>query len=332
MCGRPEPKLVNGEPEEVRADFFNIPFKTTTSNANSRPEGSHEKDNINTILERFCVHTHISQVLRRKTPYFSVAADMTDSKKGKITSLIRSYISLMNAPVPKGAEKTVYTAVFDTGITNFKENLAFTSTYFHPYRTSFGVILGCTEEDVKKATNLLRECGGSWNHRLLLPAVFLDLQRQRLERIRKRHTTRALELQDNFEDVRDYKNGRTPFKFGYHPWTIAECTKSLSELCADSNTMAEDTKIALRQLSRLKRHAEQLAESRDEEPAQSQDEELKKLNKLALDNTRCFLDLFDEISDDIERVSGAVTLNTKAATMTAEEVTSPFFPPLCPKE
>lgn len=201
---------------------------------------------------------------------------------------------------------------------DFKENLAFTSTYFHSNDTSFGIILGCTQKDVEKATTLLRECGSSRNHQLLLPAVFLELQRERLANIRKEHATKALQLQDNFEDVRYYKNGRKAFKFGYQPWSIAECTKGLSELSTDSIVIAEDIKIALRQLSKLKRHAKELAE-REEKLKEIPDAKKK---KLTWDNTHCFIDLFDDIGDDLELVSGVIAVNAKAATTTAEEVMS----------
>lgn len=234
----------------------------------------------------------------------------------------------MTAPFPAGTEKTVYTAIFDTGMEDFKANLAFTSTYFHSDRTSFGIILGCTEGDVKKATTLLKECRSSRNHQLLLPAVFLELQRERLANIRKKHTTKALELQGNFEEARDHKSGLKPFKFGNRPMNIAESTIGLPGFCTDSNVMAEDMKIASRQLSRLKRHAEELAESQANELEKLEETHDAEDKKLTWDNTRCFLDLFNEIDDDVELVSGAVTLNTKAATMMADEVMStPFLPP-----
>ncbi|KAI8725630.1 hypothetical protein NCS52_00134600 [Fusarium sp. LHS14.1] len=272
---------------EVRANFSNIPLNKATLDDKS------PKEAVKAALEHFQAHTHMGQVLKRRTPYFSVA-DVVEPEK----------------------EKTVYTAIFDTGTKDFKTNLAFTSTYFHSHRTSFGIILGCTEEDIKNATTLLRECRRSHNHQLRLPAVFFELQQQRLAGIRKEHTTKALQLQANFEDVRDYKNGQKPFEFGYRPWSITDCTKALTELCTDSNVMAEEIKIALRQLNKLKRHAKGLAE-REREPKETPDAKTK---KLTWDNTHCFIDLFDEISDDLELVSGAVAVNAQTATTTADEM------------
>ncbi|RMJ13907.1 hypothetical protein CDV36_006437 [Fusarium kuroshium] len=201
---------------------------------------------------------------------------------------------------------------------------------------------------------------------LLLPAVFFELQRHRLKDIRKSHTKDAIELQDNFEELRDFKNGRRAFEFRYQPLAVSECANRLSKLCTDSNVMAEDLRIASRQLNTLKRHAENLAEIQDKELEKLKEglKELKKPKKVkespgvepsnsndsssdkplsvepptdeqmksamdntqemksTLDNTRCFLDLFNEIAEDVDLVSGAVTVNAKAATVTADEVTS----------
>ncbi|RSL63285.1 hypothetical protein CEP53_004472 [Fusarium sp. AF-6] len=260
----------------------------------------------------------------------------------------------MAASFPADISKTVYTAIFDTGMEGFKENLTFTSTYFPSKKTSFGIMLGCTEKDIKNATALLEKCGSSQNHQLLLPTIFFELQRQHLEDIRKSYTNKTLVIQGNFEELRDYKNGQKPFEFRYQPPKVSECTRMLSRLCSDSNVMAEDLRIASRQLDRLKRHARELEGRQDKElkkpkkgkespgaePSKSSESSsdepptdkpptdkppTDKQMRSALDNTRCFLDLFNEIAEGVELVSGAVTVNAKAATVTADEVT--YTPP-----
>ncbi|RSM15725.1 hypothetical protein CDV31_004824 [Fusarium ambrosium] len=323
MCGRPESA-------DSSVKFSDLPFTINISRdccpqdppaqdppaqgtpaqgtpvQNPPTQGTRKEYHRDDVLKLFCVHAHVGQVMKRRTPYFSVV----DMSKGKIPLLIHPY--------------TVYTAIFDTGLEGFKANLAFTSTYFPSDKTSVGIILGCTEQDVKKATTLLNECGSSRNHQLLLPAVFFELQRQRLASIRKSQTKNTIELQGNLEEIWYYQNGQKPL--GYRLLAVSECAKDLFKLRADSIVMAEDLRIASRQLNRLKRHAEELAETRANE--------LERLNKnpneespgdgemeSTSDNTHCFLDLLDEIAEDIVLFSGDVTINSNTATAAADEMT-----------
>ncbi|RSL83757.1 hypothetical protein CEP52_016626 [Fusarium oligoseptatum] len=350
LCGRPESA-------NSRANFFNIPVKKNISKDASHrgdptarddpAKGAHKEYDIRDILKRFPAHVHMGQVIKTTYPLlFSGGNAQIDQRQDTFSDSFIPYLNLIVALFPTDPRRIVYTAIFDTGLEGFKENLAFTSTYFPSNKTSFGIILGCTEQDVRKATALLDECGSSRNHQLLLPAVFFELQRHRLKDIRKSHTKDAIELQDNFEELRDFKNGRRAFEFRYQPLAVSECANRLSKLCTDSNVMAEDLRIASRQLNTLKRHAENLAEIQDKElkkpkkvkespgaePSNNNESSNDKplsvepptdeQMKSALDNTRCFLDLFNEIAEDVELVSGAVTVNAKAATVTADEVTS----------
>ncbi|RSL47389.1 hypothetical protein CEP54_013435 [Fusarium duplospermum] len=319
LCGR-------SESTDSRANFFNIPFNSKDASSrdpqtqDSPAQGARKKYDLQDVLKRFPVHVHMGQVIQRHTPYFSVV-DIPAPTKGKIPFLTRSYLNLIVAFLPEATRKIIYTAIFDTGLEGFKTNLAFTSTYFPSNKTSFGIILGCTEQDIKNATTLLNKCGSSRNHQLLLPAVFLRLQRQRLAGIRKSHTKYSIELQDNIEEILAYRSGQQPYEFGVRPSKISDCASNLSKLCTNGHVMVADLKIASRQLNRLKRHAEEL------EKKNTGDKNMEMSSK----NTRCFLDLFDEIAEDIEYVSGVISINVKATTTTANEVTYPPLPPLVRK-
>lgn len=199
----------------------------------------------------------------------------------------------------------VYTGFFESSTENYPGNLAFTSTYFGETTSSCGIILGCIDSDMKRVVKMLKGCETTWNHPLLLPCIFVELQGRRLRGLSEDLSTRAMmvlaNLEDDIDELKDMPDSQAAEK-------SLKWVSDLRNVQNDNNLIGEDLAAAARQLDKLIAHAEDLL-AVDSKSQSSR-----------LEDTRRFADRFREIGLDLQDLMASCRLNVNEAVLTADAV------------
>ncbi|KAI2641587.1 hypothetical protein GGS26DRAFT_9110 [Hypomontagnella submonticulosa] len=196
----------------------------------------------------------------------------------------------------------IYTANHYSDLNNYKDGLAFAATYLAGSGSSCGIIFGCTLQDIEKVEVMLEACETSWNHPLLLPCMFLELQTERLSAMADLLGTRSETTQLELENLRD--QGKNDFPRGI--------TNSLINLNKDSSTIGEGLRAAIRQLSKLISHSEALLTAQEQAGASVQS------NGFLLHDTRRFIARFKEINFVYENLIASCRIDAQFTTLAAD--------------
>lgn len=140
----------------------------------------------------------------------------------------------------------MYTGFFGSGKRGFVGNVGFSSTYSAKWRASFGVMLGCTDEDRDRIIPMLQCAGHAWNHPMLLPLVFLEIQTQRLAGLVEGIVDKAVEISEELRVLRRRKSDE-------QPTPLIDATLDLRQ---DNMIVLEDLAAASRQLKDAVSHCE----------------------------------------------------------------------------
>ncbi|EGY17042.1 uncharacterized protein VDAG_08206 [Verticillium dahliae VdLs.17] len=275
-----------------------------------------EESHFKSAVEDLRLHKHIVRVLERGSTYMSAAElhqhfvsssspPLSESSAGTTTSKTSSTKNSTTSDKTTNASdaEVVYTAFFQSGMENYTGNLAFTSTFFQLKSSSCGIILGCTDDDMTRANAMLKSCETAWDHPLLLPSIFAELQRRRLRDLSEKLNNRAIwvleELKDDIE-----KLSKMPDDLAVE--NSLKWASDLGKVQNDSNLIGEDLVSASRQLERWTSHAKALL---------MEDEES---NKNRLHDTRRFTERFQEIGLDFQDLIASCRVNVSEAALTAE--------------
>ncbi|KAG7110254.1 hypothetical protein HYQ44_011156 [Verticillium longisporum] len=272
LCGRPK-----GGQSGAPARLLHVPL---------------EESHFKSAVEDLRLHKHIVRVLERGSTYMSAAElhqhfvsssspPLSESSAGTTTSKTSSTENSTTSDKITTASnaEVVYTAFFQSGMENYTGNLAFT------------------------ANAMLKSCETAWDHPLLLPSIFAELQRRRLRDLSEKLNNRAIwvleELKDDIE-----KLSKMPDDLAVE--NSLKWASDLGKVQNDSNLIGEDLVAASRQLERWTSHAKALL---------MEDEES---NKKRLHDTRRFTERFQEIGLDFQDLIASCRVNVSEAALTAE--------------
>lgn len=107
-------------------------------------------------------------------------------------------------------------------------------------------MLGCTKDDLDEIFMMLRKAGHAWNHPLLLPLTFLEIQTGRLSTLAEDLVLEAVQVSEELRVLRKNKANEQP------AWLV-DATVQLRQ---ESQVVLEDLAAASRQLQNIVRHCE----------------------------------------------------------------------------
>lgn len=116
------------------------------------------KDQWDRVTKAFFPHNAIGKAIPRKKCY----STSLDAK----------------TPAPDEEDIKLYTAVMTE---QYPNNLAISSTYFPKARQALAIIYGCNREQMSRVQQLLLGASEVHEHEMLLPGIFAELERDRLE-------------------------------------------------------------------------------------------------------------------------------------------------------
>ncbi|KAG7110105.1 hypothetical protein HYQ44_011268 [Verticillium longisporum] len=279
-----------------------------------------EESHFKSVIEELRLHKHIVRVLERGSTYMSAAelhphfisSSSSPSSRSSAGTAFSKTSSTENSSTSDETAtasnaEVVYTAFFQSGMENYTGNLAFTSTFFQLKSSSCGIILGCTDDDMTRVIAMLESCETAWDHPLLLPSVFAELQRRRLRDLSEKLNNRAIWVLEDLKDDIE-KLSKMPDDLAVE--NSLKWASNLGKVQNDSNLIGEDLVAASRQLERWTSHAKALL-TKDEES-----------NKNRQHDTRRFTERFQEIGLDFQDLIASCRVNVSEAALTAEGVST----------
>ncbi|KAI0378602.1 hypothetical protein F5Y04DRAFT_147880 [Hypomontagnella monticulosa] len=231
----------------------------------------------------------------------------------------RIYMDASELPqIDAATPNYVYTSNFSSDITNYHDRLAFATTYLSSPQSSCGIIFGCTDEDMKTVVAMLEDCETSWNHPLLLPYIFVELQTRRLNTLADTQIDLSEKTGFEFETLRNRGDDER----------IYEVSQEFLDVRDGSSIVEAGLKAAIGQLSKLIAHSEALllapkrapeqteeqAEKKAKEEAKQRAEDLIASSDAFIRDTERFISRFKQIILEYEELIDNCQINVKSTT------------------
>lgn len=203
--------------------------------------------------------------------------------------------------------KIVYTGFFSSLVNN-AEPIAFTSTSSssinpttsQPEIATCGMMLGCTQDDMKRSRQMLQDTPRAWkNHPMLVPLIFIELQSRRLRHLVDKVTGEAVLILDDVKEMSESSSNKMP----------RDLIKRTMDVRVMGSTIQEDLARAARQLANIIGHCECLLDSESTLG--------KLLKQIDRDGkiTQTFLNRLKEVAIDYEDLIADCKINSEQAAL-----------------
>ncbi|TQN65043.1 hypothetical protein CSHISOI_10381 [Colletotrichum shisoi] len=173
------------------------------------------------LTKDFHVSPNVKRTISRRVPCFSSAREY-DSNSGQVKM---SFTARMSASLP--------------------DDLAMCTTYIPDANSTFAVVYGCNDEQMRDIERRMRRADGQLQHPLLMPGIFAELERTRL-------AEKAEKLLDHFTLRSERLNSTSKAQ----PWSPesdedGKRTQEHLNLCMESRDLVSHISAVKRQLAKL---------------------------------------------------------------------------------
>ncbi|KUI60135.1 hypothetical protein VP1G_07376 [Cytospora mali] len=210
-----------------------------------------------------------------KEIFLNACKNLFQHRSIALTIARRSTTVINPRPVTWGpgasGQSIVYNCASETESMGGKDDIILSATCFKDKPLRFAVMYGCTNEQIEKIKTGLRQQKQSAFHPLILPMVFLQLERQRIINSFERKSSSLLQKVLVLKNRVTSGDGDTTTRDGARSPTMTERDCEAIQLWLDMSSLKSGFKSLLEQLASMKGHLEEVSDPQSKSGADGQE-------------------------------------------------------------